>query len=105
MTYLTYLSITYSKTNLDAFIEHLEVAMMEALVFNRLEFVSLLLEHGVNMQRFLTVTRLEILYNTEHSRVLKLLVAELAKLKSRKTGPIDSRLEEIKFTIHVQMIS
>ncbi|OXA57464.1 Transient receptor potential cation channel trpm [Folsomia candida] len=80
--------------------EHLEVAMMEALVFNRLEFVSLLLEHGVNMQRFLTVTRLEILYNTEHSRVLKLLVAELAKLKSRKTGPIDSRLEEIKFTIH-----
>lgn len=37
--------------------------MMEALVSDRLDFVNLLLEHGLNMQLFLTPARLEGLYS------------------------------------------
>uniref|UniRef100_A0A1I8GE43 LSDAT_euk domain-containing protein n=1 Tax=Macrostomum lignano TaxID=282301 RepID=A0A1I8GE43_9PLAT len=40
----------------------LERAMMEALMNNRIEFVKLLLEWGVNVERFLTRLRLEDLY-------------------------------------------
>ncbi|PIO55876.1 hypothetical protein TELCIR_22733, partial [Teladorsagia circumcincta] len=40
-------------------------AMMEALINDRVDFVRLLLENGVNMQRFLTIGRLEELYNTD----------------------------------------
>jgi hypothetical protein len=39
-------------------------AMMEALVYDRVDFVRLLLENGVSMQKFLTIERLEELYNT-----------------------------------------
>lgn len=42
----------------------LEQAMLDALVMDRVEFVKLLIEHGVNLHRFLTITRLEELYNT-----------------------------------------
>lgn len=42
----------------------LEEAMMEALVKNRIDFVKLLLEAGVQMTKFLTIERLEELYNS-----------------------------------------
>ena len=42
---------------------NLDQAMMDALIINRVAFVTLLLEHGVNMQAFLTMERLEALYN------------------------------------------
>uniref|UniRef100_A0A672UQ51 non-specific serine/threonine protein kinase n=1 Tax=Strigops habroptila TaxID=2489341 RepID=A0A672UQ51_STRHB len=42
----------------------LEQAMLDALVMDRVDFVKLLIEHGVNMHRFLTISRLEELYNT-----------------------------------------
>lgn len=42
----------------------LEEAMMEALVNNRVDFVKLLLENGVQMNKFLTIPRLEELYNS-----------------------------------------
>jgi len=38
--------------------------MMEALVSDRVDFVKLLLENGVDMQKWLTIDRLEELYNT-----------------------------------------
>jgi len=38
--------------------------MMESLVSDRVEFVMLLLENGVDMQKWLTIDRLEDLYNT-----------------------------------------
>jgi len=41
--------------------------MMESLVSDRVEFVKLLLENGVDMQKWLTIDRLEDLYNTVHS--------------------------------------
>jgi len=37
---------------------------MESLVSDRVEFVKLLLENGVDMQKWLTIDRLEDLYNT-----------------------------------------
>ena len=42
----------------------LEHAMFEALDNDRVDFVRLLLEHGVNMHKFLNVTNLEELYNS-----------------------------------------
>lgn len=38
--------------------------MMDALVLDRVDFVKLLIENGVNMNHFLTIPRLEELYNT-----------------------------------------
>ncbi|XP_018422030.1 PREDICTED: transient receptor potential cation channel subfamily M member 6 [Nanorana parkeri] len=43
----------------------LEQAMQDALVMDRVDFVKLLIEYGVNMHRFLTISRLEELYNTK----------------------------------------
>lgn len=42
----------------------LEQAMLDALVMDRVDFVKLLIEYGVNLHRFLTIPRLEELYNT-----------------------------------------
>uniref|UniRef100_A0A670YHV2 non-specific serine/threonine protein kinase n=1 Tax=Pseudonaja textilis TaxID=8673 RepID=A0A670YHV2_PSETE len=42
----------------------LEQAMQDALIMDQVEFVKLLIEHGVNLHRFLTISRLEELYNT-----------------------------------------
>lgn len=38
--------------------------MMQALCHDRIDFVKLLLENGVSMKKFLTISRLEELYNT-----------------------------------------
>ncbi|KAG9352239.1 hypothetical protein JZ751_020652 [Albula glossodonta] len=48
-------------------VSSLEQAMLDALVMDRVEFVKLLIENGVSMHRFLTITRLEELYNTKQS--------------------------------------
>lgn len=47
----------------DQSIHSLNQAMMDALLLNRVEFVKLLLEHGVSLKKFLTISRLEKLYN------------------------------------------
>lgn len=44
----------------------LDGAMMQALEHDRIDFVKLLLENGVSMKKFLTIPRLEELYNTKH---------------------------------------
>lgn len=38
--------------------------MLDALVQDKVDFVELLIEKGVNMNKFLTITNLEELYNT-----------------------------------------
>ena len=38
--------------------------MLDALVQDKVDFVELLLEKGVNMSKFLTIANLEELYNT-----------------------------------------
>jgi transient receptor potential cation channel subfamily M protein 3 len=47
----------------DQSIHSLNQAMMDALLLNRVEFVKLLLENGVSLKKFLTISRLEKLYN------------------------------------------
>lgn len=42
----------------------LDEAMMNALMYDRVDFVYLLLSHGIGMERFLTIARLEQLYNS-----------------------------------------
>ncbi|XP_058231170.1 transient receptor potential cation channel subfamily M member 6 isoform X2 [Hemibagrus wyckioides] len=44
----------------------LEHAMLNALLMDRVSFVKLLIENGVTMKHFLTVSRLEELYNMRH---------------------------------------
>ncbi|XP_063043940.1 transient receptor potential cation channel subfamily M member 1-like isoform X2 [Engraulis encrasicolus] len=46
-------------------VNSLEQAMMDALVMDRVDFVKLLIETGVNIHHFLTIPRLEELYNTK----------------------------------------
>lgn len=43
----------------------LEQAMLDALEMDRVAFVKLLIENGVSMHKFLTIPRLEELYNTK----------------------------------------
>uniref|UniRef100_G1N2A8 Transient receptor potential cation channel subfamily M member 3 n=2 Tax=Meleagris gallopavo TaxID=9103 RepID=G1N2A8_MELGA len=59
----------------------LEQAMLDALVLDRVDFVKLLIENGVSMHRFLTISRLEELYNTRHgpSNTLYHLVRDVKK--------------------------
>ncbi|XP_030647683.1 transient receptor potential cation channel subfamily M member 6 [Chanos chanos] len=44
----------------------LEQTMLDALIMDRVSFVQLLVENGMTMKRFLNVSRLEELYNTQH---------------------------------------
>lgn len=46
--------------------------MLDALVMDRVAFVKLLIENGVSMHKFLTIPRLEELYNTV-SKLLDIL--------------------------------
>lgn len=57
----------------------LEEAMMEALVKNNLDFVQLLLEMGVQMANFLSISRLEELYNSNQgpSNTLRYIVKDV----------------------------
>ncbi|XP_060927241.1 transient receptor potential cation channel subfamily M member 3 isoform X1 [Limanda limanda] len=59
----------------------LEQAMLDALVLDRVDFVKLLIENGVSVHRFLTLSRLEELYNTRHgpSNTLSHLVRDVKK--------------------------
>ncbi|KAM9423897.1 transient receptor potential cation channel subfamily M member 1-like isoform 2-T2 [Salvelinus alpinus] len=52
------------KLELRNWVNSLEQAMMDALVLDRVDFVKLLIENGVNIHHFLTIPRLEELYNT-----------------------------------------
>ncbi|XP_029290260.1 transient receptor potential cation channel subfamily M member 1b [Cottoperca gobio] len=53
------------KLELIRWVNSLEQAMMDALVLDRVDFVKLLLENGVNIHHFVTIPRLEELYNTK----------------------------------------
>ncbi|XP_006892067.1 PREDICTED: transient receptor potential cation channel subfamily M member 6 [Elephantulus edwardii] len=58
----------------------LEQAMLDALVMDRVDFVKLLIEYGVNLHRFLTIPRLEELYNTKQgptNMVLRHLIRDV----------------------------
>ena len=54
-------------------------AMMQSLILDRTEFVKLLLENGVSMKEFLTIPRLEELYNSRlgPANVLKYILKDV----------------------------
>ncbi|XP_035379508.1 transient receptor potential cation channel subfamily M member 1-like [Electrophorus electricus] len=62
-------------------VNSLEQAMMDALVLDRVDFVKLLIENGVNIHHFLTIPRLEELYNTKlgPTNTLNILVRDVKK--------------------------
>ncbi|KAJ3593695.1 hypothetical protein NHX12_006029 [Muraenolepis orangiensis] len=62
-------------------VNSLEQAMMDALVLDRVDFVKLLIENGVNIHHFLTIPRLEELYNTRlgPAHTLHIMVRDLKK--------------------------
>uniref|UniRef100_A0A8C1AH10 Transient receptor potential cation channel, subfamily M, member 1b n=1 Tax=Cyprinus carpio carpio TaxID=630221 RepID=A0A8C1AH10_CYPCA len=64
-------------------VNSLEQAMIDALVLDRVDFVKLLLENGVNIHHFLTIPRLEELYNTKlgPANTLHIVVRDVKKVK------------------------
>ncbi|MCP9260167.1 Transient receptor potential cation channel subfamily M member [Dirofilaria immitis] len=62
-------------------------AMMEALALDRVDFVKLLLENGVSMKKFLTISRLEQLYNMEQDSILPLINDSMSIVDGRITLP------------------
>ncbi|XP_041041202.1 transient receptor potential cation channel subfamily M member 6-like [Carcharodon carcharias] len=65
----------------------LEQAMLDALVMDRVDFVKLLIENGVSMHRFLTISRLEELYNTKQGPTNLLLHHLVRDMKQSNLPP------------------
>ncbi|ELK16863.1 Transient receptor potential cation channel subfamily M member 1 [Pteropus alecto] len=74
------------KLELLNWVNALEQAMLDALVLDRVDFVKLLIENGVNMQHFLTIPRLEELYNTAFPWLLSLIINPLLSPTNNTTG-------------------
>ncbi|XP_071338532.1 transient receptor potential cation channel subfamily M member 6 isoform X2 [Trachinotus anak] len=72
----------------------LEQAMLDALVMDRVSFVKLLIDNGMTMSCFLTVDRLEELYNTPHGQTDRFL-HHLAEDVKQTSLPIGYRLSLI----------
>ncbi|KAI7813826.1 transient receptor potential cation channel subfamily M member 1a isoform X2 [Triplophysa rosa] len=69
------------KLELLNWVNSLEQAMVDALMLDRVDFVKLLIENGVNIHHFLTIPRLEELYNTRLGPIntLHFLVRDVKK--------------------------
>ncbi|XP_053265125.1 transient receptor potential cation channel subfamily M member 6 isoform X2 [Podarcis raffonei] len=81
----------------------LEQAMLDALVMDRVEFVKLLIEHGVNLHRFLTITRLEELYNTKQGPTNHLLRHLVSDVK-QSTLPVDYKISLIDIGLVIEYL-
>ncbi|XP_055135068.1 transient receptor potential cation channel subfamily M member 7 isoform X16 [Symphalangus syndactylus] len=65
----------------------LEQAMLDALVMDRVAFVKLLIENGVSMHKFLTIPRLEELYNTKQGPINPMLFHLVRDVKQGNLPP------------------
>ncbi|XP_060030641.1 transient receptor potential cation channel subfamily M member 7 [Erinaceus europaeus] len=65
----------------------LEQAMLDALVMDRVAFVKLLIENGVSMHKFLTIARLEELYNTKQGPTNPMLFHLVRDVKQGNLPP------------------
>nr|XP_023421714.1 transient receptor potential cation channel subfamily M member 7 [Cavia porcellus] len=65
----------------------LEQAMLDALVMDRVAFVKLLIENGVSMHKFLTIPRLEELYNTKQGPTNPMLLHLVRDVKQGNLPP------------------
>ncbi|NXC20276.1 TRPM6 protein, partial [Corythaeola cristata] len=81
----------------------LEQAMLDALVMDRVDFVKLLIEHGVNMHRFLTISRLEELYNTKQGPS-NLLLHHLVRDVKQNTLSLDYKISLIDIGLVVEYL-
>ncbi|XP_072453566.1 transient receptor potential cation channel subfamily M member 6 isoform X2 [Notamacropus eugenii] len=81
----------------------LEQAMMHALVMDRVDFVKLLIEYGVNLHRFLTVSRLEELYNTKQGPN-NMLLHHLVRDVRQSNLPSDYRISLIDVGLVIEKL-
>ncbi|XP_075134506.1 transient receptor potential cation channel subfamily M member 6 [Leptodactylus fuscus] len=89
---LTWNRVDIAKNHILVYGQHwkvgsLENAMQDALVMDRVDFVKLLIEYGVNMHRFLTISRLEELYNTKQGPTNLLLHHLIRDVKQSNLSP------------------
>uniref|UniRef100_A0AAQ4RKL0 Transient receptor potential cation channel, subfamily M, member 6 n=1 Tax=Gasterosteus aculeatus aculeatus TaxID=481459 RepID=A0AAQ4RKL0_GASAC len=77
----------------------LEQAMLDALVMDRVSFVKLLIDNGMTMSRFLTVDRLEELYNTTDS-----FLRHLVEDAKQTSLPIGYRLSLIDMGLVIEYL-
>ncbi|NXP21937.1 TRPM6 protein, partial [Scytalopus superciliaris] len=81
----------------------LEQAMLDALVMDRVDFVKLLIEHGVNMHRFLTISCLEELYNTKQGPS-NLLLHHLVRDVKQNTLSLDYKISLIDIGLVIEYL-
>ncbi|NWW68364.1 TRPM6 protein, partial [Ifrita kowaldi] len=81
----------------------LEQAMLNALVMDRVDFVKLLIEHGVNMHRFLTISHLEELYNTKQGPS-NLLLHHLVRDVKQNSLSLDYKISLIDIGLVIEYL-
>ncbi|NXK97935.1 TRPM6 protein, partial [Formicarius rufipectus] len=81
----------------------LEQAMLDALAMDRVDFVKLLIEHGVNMHRFLTISHLEELYNTKQGPS-NLLLHHLVQDVKQNTLSLDYKISLIDIGLVIEYL-
>ncbi|XP_059192629.1 transient receptor potential cation channel subfamily M member 6 [Centropristis striata] len=81
----------------------LEQAMLDALVMDRVSFVKLLIDNGMTMSRFLTIDRLEELYNTPHGQTDRFL-HHLVEDAKQTSLPIGYRLSLIDMGLVIEYL-
>ncbi|XP_037633258.1 transient receptor potential cation channel subfamily M member 6 isoform X1 [Sebastes umbrosus] len=81
----------------------LEQAMLDALVMDRVSFVKLLIDNGMTMNRFLTVDRLEDLYNTTQGQTDRFL-HHLVEDAKQTSLPIGYRLSLIDMGLVIEYL-
>ncbi|KAM7416212.1 hypothetical protein PAMA_018335 [Pampus argenteus] len=81
----------------------LEQAMLDALVMDRVSFVKLLIDNGMTMSRFLTVDRLEELYNTPQGQTDRFLYHLVEDVK-QTSPPLGYRLSLIDIGLVIEYL-
>ncbi|MEQ2277486.1 hypothetical protein XENORESO_003476, partial [Xenotaenia resolanae] len=81
----------------------LEQAMLDSLVMDRVSFVKLLIDNGMTMSRFLTVDRLEELYNSPQGQTRRFL-QHLVEDAKQTSLPIGYRLSLIDMGLVIEYL-
>ncbi|XP_073321519.1 transient receptor potential cation channel subfamily M member 6 [Pagrus major] len=81
----------------------MEQAMLDALVMDRVSFVKLLIDNGMTMSRFLTVDRLEELYNTPQGQTDRFLHHLVEDVKQTSL-PLGYRLSLIDMGLVIEYL-
>lgn len=82
----------------------LEQAMLDALVMDRVSFVKLLIDNGMTMSRFLTIDRLEELYNTHTQGQMKRFFHHLVEDVKQTSLPLGYRLSLIDMGLVIEYL-